>query len=57
MFKKFNMFENNNVEIQAQDGMGNWRTYSYALNNSQRVINEMRQLSGNFPSARIRAVD
>ena len=51
------MFKNDNVEIQAQDGTGNWRTYSYALNNPQRIINEMRQLSNNYPNARVRAVD
>lgn len=51
------MFKNDNVEIQAQDGTGNWRTYSYALNNSQRIVNEMRQLSSNYPNARVRAVD
>jgi len=51
------MFNNDNVEIQAQDGTGNWRTFSYALNNSQRILNEMRQLSNNYPNARVRAVD
>jgi hypothetical protein len=51
------MFNNDNVEIQAQDGTGNWRTFSYALNNSQRIVNEMRQLSNNYPNARVRAVD
>jgi hypothetical protein len=51
------MFKNDNVEIQAQDGTGNWRTFSYALNNSQRIVNEMRQLSNNYPNARVRAVD
>ena len=51
------MVNNDNVEIQAQDSTGNWRTFSYALNNSQRIINEMRQLSNNYPNARVRAVD
>ena len=51
------MFKNDNVEIQAQDGTGNWRTFNYVLNDPQRILNEMRQLSNNYPNARVRAVD
>jgi len=51
------MFKNDNVEIQAQDGTGNWRTFNYVYNDSQRILNEMRQLSNNYPNARVRAVD
>ena len=51
------MFKNDNVEIQAQDDTGNWRTFGYTLNNPQRIVNEMRQLSSNYPNARVRAVD
>lgn len=51
------MFKNDNVEIQAQDGTGNWRTFNYVFNDPQRILNEMRQLSNNYPNARVRAVD
>lgn len=51
------MFKNDNIEIQARDDTGNWRTFNYVLNDPQRILNEMRQLSNNYPNARVRAVD
>lgn len=45
------------VNIQAQDETGNWRTYSLTQNNSQLIIQAMKQLQWQFPNARIRAVD
>jgi len=45
------------VNIQLQDTSGNWRTYHVTLNNSQRIISEMKQLSSRFPKHRVRAVD
>lgn len=45
------------VQIQVQDITGNWRTYHITLNNSQRILSEMKQLSNQFPNQRVRAVD
>ena len=45
------------VQIQLQDIMGNWRTYNITLNNSQMILSEMKQLSSRFPNYRVRAVD
>jgi len=45
------------VQIQAQDKSGMWRTYHITSNNSQRIISEMRSLQSRFPDYRIRAVD
>ena len=45
------------VQIQLQDIMGNWRTYNITLNNSQMVLSEMKQLANQFPGQRVRAVD
>ena len=45
------------VQIQLQDITGNWRTYHITLNNSQRILSEMKQLSNQFPNQRVRAVD
>ncbi len=53
----FGASSTDNVEIQAQDSTGNWRTYSYVINNPQRITNEMQQLAQNFPGARVRALD
>jgi lipoate synthase len=48
----------NDVEIQAQDNTGNWRTYHIANNtNSQVVLAEMRSLKSRYPDFRVRAVD
>ena len=33
------------VQIQLQDIMGNWRTYNITLNNSQMILSEMTQRS------------
>lgn len=47
-----------NIEIQAQDETGNWRTYTTIFqNSSQLIIMSMRQLQWQFPDKRIRAVD
>jgi hypothetical protein len=48
----------NDVEIQAQDNTGNWRTYHITnINNSQVVLIEMRSLKSRYPDFRVRAVD
>jgi hypothetical protein len=48
----------NDVEIQAQDTTGNWRTYHITnINNSQVVLAEMRSLKSRNPDLRVRAVD
>lgn len=46
-----------NIELQIQDDTGNWRTCHVTLNESQRIISGMRQLSEQYPHKRIRAVD
>ena len=45
------------IQIQAQDTTGNWRTYLIVENQSQRIISEMRSLQSRDPNYRIRAVD
>jgi hypothetical protein len=46
------------VEIQAQDTTGNWRTYHVSnTNNPQLVLAEMKSLNSQFPNFRVRAVD
>ena len=48
----------NDVEIQAQDTTGNWRTYHITnTTNSQVVLAEMRSLKIRYPDLRVRAVD
>jgi hypothetical protein len=48
----------NDVEIQAQDTTGNWRTYHVTnTNNLQLVLAEMKSLKSQFPNFRVRAVD
>ena len=47
----------NNVELQIQDSIGNWRTCHVTQNNSQLIISGMHQLSNQFPGQRVRAVD
>ena len=46
-----------NVQIQAQDTTGNWRTYSNCANNSQRILAEMHSLKSRMPNFRVRCVD
>ena len=49
---------NNDVQIQAQDTTGNWRTYHITnINNSQVVLAEMKSLKSRYPDCRVRAVD
>jgi hypothetical protein len=49
---------NDNVEIQAQDTTGNWRTYHVTnINNSQVILVEMKSLKSRYPDFRVRAVD
>jgi len=39
----------NDVEIQAQDTTGNWRTYHITnINNSQVVLDEMKSLKSRY---------
>ena len=45
------------VQIQAQDTSGNWRTYLIVMNQSQRIVSEMRALQSRYPDYRVRAVD
>jgi hypothetical protein len=45
------------IYIQAQDTTGNWRTYSIVINQSQRILSEMRSLQSRYPNYRVRAVD
>lgn len=45
------------VQIQAQDTSGNWRTYLIVMNQSQRIVSEMRTLQARYPDYRVRAVD
>lgn len=45
------------VEIQAQDTSGMWRTYHITMNNSQVILSEMKSLQARYPSFRVRAVD
>jgi hypothetical protein len=48
----------NDVEIQAQDTTGNWRTYHITnINNSQVVLDEMKSLKIRYPEFGVRAVD
>jgi len=46
-----------NVYIQAQDTSGMWRTYHITMNNSQRILSEMRSIQSRYPNYRVRAVD
>jgi hypothetical protein len=45
------------VMIQARDTTGNWRTYLIVMNESQRILSEMKSLQSRYPDYRIRAVD
>ena len=45
------------VNIQMQDLTGNWRTYHRTMNNSQMILQGMKNLQQQFPDRRIRAVD
>jgi hypothetical protein len=45
------------IEIQAQDTSGMWRTYHVTMNNSQRIVAEMRSIQSRYPNYRVRAVD
>lgn len=47
----------NQIQIQARDTSGNWRTYSLVMNQSQRILSEMKSLQSRYPDYRIRAVD
>ena len=47
----------NYVDIQIQDGTGNWRTFSVTQNIPAMIVAEMRQLKNNYPEFRVRAVD
>jgi hypothetical protein len=47
----------NDIQIQAQDTTGNWRTYLIVMNQSQRILSEMRSLQSRYPDYRIRAID
>ena len=47
----------NDIQIQAQDTSGNWRTYLIVMNQSQRILSEMRSLQSRYPDYRIRAID
>ena len=44
------------VEIQVQIS-GNWQTLGSTLNNSQYILNEMKNAKNIYPELRVRAVD
>jgi hypothetical protein len=48
---------NDRIEIQAQDTSGMWRTYHVTMNDSQRILAEMRYIQSRYPNYRVRAVD
>ena len=48
---------NDQIEIQAQDTSGMWRTYHVTMNDSQRILAEMRSIQSRYPNYRVRAVD
>lgn len=45
------------INIQLQQGTGNWVTYQTTTNNSFFIIQAMKQLSSRYPNSRVRAVD
>lgn len=45
------------VEVQTQDGLGNWRTHSYVPNEPLQILTAMQRLQWIYPGARVRAVD
>jgi hypothetical protein len=45
------------IEIQAQDKSGVWRTYHITMNDTQRILSEMKSLQSRYPEFRIRAVE
>jgi hypothetical protein len=45
------------VDIQAQDTSGIWRTYHTTQNQPQKILIEMQSLKRNNPNFRVRAVD
>jgi len=47
----------NNIELQIQDDVGNWRTCHVTKNIPAMIIAGMRQLEQQFPGHRVRAVD
>jgi hypothetical protein len=48
---------NDQIEIQAQDNSGMWRTYHVTMNDSQRILAEMRSIQSRYPNYRVRAID
>lgn len=47
-----------NVYIQVQDFTGNWKNASILIvNDSQRILHEMRNVQMSSPNMRVRAVD
>jgi hypothetical protein len=48
---------NDRIEIQAQDTSGMWRTYHVTMNDSQRILAEMRSIQSRYPNYRVRAID
>lgn len=47
----------NSIDIQLQDLSGNWRTFGQTVNNSQQILQEMKNLQSRYPNQRVRAVD
>jgi hypothetical protein len=45
------------VDIQAQDTSGVWRTYHTTVNQSQKILIEMQSLKRTYPNYRVRAVN
>jgi hypothetical protein len=45
------------IQMQMKQGAGCWRTCNRTINNSQYVVQSMRNLKKTYPNKRIRAVD
>jgi hypothetical protein len=53
----FNFFGNDNVEIQVQEGVSQWRTIETTANDPSVVAIVMQQNAVNYPNYRVRAVE
>lgn len=45
------------VQIEVQDHSGYWRPVCWVINNTQRIIEEMRRVKRQYPDFRVRAAD
>lgn len=51
------MNESDDIQLQIQDDTGNWRTCHVTRNIPAMIISGMRQLKGQYPDHRVRAVN